>query len=144
MLVYSPDSFLLKPGAVLLDRGLAARVLAEFRAGYGGWHRLNLYWMLFGVTCATLGYSSVQIGILARIMHGLRSGIDGNRSTPTYLQPRYDSWPPELGNRSAAVGMLAWHYVREGLRLSELSYPGDFRFADDHPGIPDFRLQRSC
>ena len=28
--------------------------------------------MLFGVTCTTLGYSSIQIGILARVMHGLR------------------------------------------------------------------------
>ena len=28
--------------------------------------------MLFGVTCTTLGYSSIQIGVLARVMHGLR------------------------------------------------------------------------
>ncbi len=32
----------------------------------------SLYWMLFGVTCTTLGYSSIQIGMLARVMHGLR------------------------------------------------------------------------
>ena len=28
--------------------------------------------MLLGVTCTTLGYSSIQIGLLARAMHGLR------------------------------------------------------------------------
>ena len=37
----------------------------------------NLHWSLLGITCSTLGYSCIQIGIVARIMHGLRSGIAG-------------------------------------------------------------------
>ena len=72
MLVYAADSFLLKPGialmaiGLLLSLGLAA---GPVRIGPIGF---SLYWMLLGVTCTTLGYSSIQIGILARVMHGLR------------------------------------------------------------------------
>src|SRR6185436_10810429 len=75
MLVYTPDSFLLKPGAALAVTGLALSCsLAAgplMIAGIG----FNLYWMLLGVTLATLGYSCIQIGIVARIMHRLRPGI---------------------------------------------------------------------
>src|SRR5882724_5684496 len=72
MLVYTPDSFLLKPGIILTIVGLVfAGALARGPITIGG-VGFSLYWMLFGVTCATLGYSSVQIGILARVMHGLR------------------------------------------------------------------------
>ena len=62
MLVYTPDSFLLKPGlalmaiGLLLSLGLAGGPLLIGNIGF------SLYWMLFGVTCTTLGYSSVQIG----------------------------------------------------------------------------------
>ena len=72
MLVYAADSFLLKPGitlmaiGLLLSLGLAA---GPVRIGPIGF---SLYWMLLGVTCTTLGYSSIQIGLLARVMHGLR------------------------------------------------------------------------
>src|SRR3977135_3202728 len=58
MLVYTPDSFLLKPGialmaiGLLLSLGLAGGPLLIGNIGFG------LYWMLLGVTCTTLGYSS--------------------------------------------------------------------------------------
>src|SRR4051794_38329328 len=72
MLVYTPDSFLLKPGLALAAvGGLISCVLARGPvtiAGIG----FSLYWLLFGVTSVTLGYSSIQIGVLARVMHGLR------------------------------------------------------------------------
>src|SRR6266446_1612819 len=72
MLVNTPDSFLLKPGIVLMAIGLVLSLgLARGPVMIGN-IGFSLYWMLFGVTCATLGYSSVQIGILARVMHGLR------------------------------------------------------------------------
>ena len=63
MLVYAADSFLLKPGIALMAIG--CRFLLVFgwavRIGPIGF---GLDWMLFGVTCATLGYSSIQIGFL--------------------------------------------------------------------------------
>src|SRR4051795_1001801 len=72
MLVYTPDSFLLKPGILLAVIGaLISCALAKgpVTIGVVGF---SLYWLLFGVTCVTLGYSSIQIGVLARVMHGLR------------------------------------------------------------------------
>src|SRR2546430_5052274 len=72
MLVYTPDSFLLKPGIVLTLIGAVLSVaLAAGPITIGG-VGFSLYWLLFGVTCVTLGYSSIQIGVLARVMHGLR------------------------------------------------------------------------
>src|SRR5436190_22061055 len=72
MLVYTPDSFLLKPGILLTAIGaLIACVLAMGPMTIGG-VGFSLYWMLLGVTCSTLGYSCIQIGVLARVMHGLR------------------------------------------------------------------------
>ena len=123
MLVYSPDSFLLKPGAVLLTAGLLLAFLLSFGPVTVGGIGLNLYWMLFGVTCATLGYSSVQIGILARIMHGLRSGIDGTVQRQLTYNRGMILAALSSGIGLLLVGMLAWHYVREGLRLSQISHP---------------------
>src|SRR5947207_5139610 len=63
MLVNTPDSFLLKPGialmaiGLLLSLGLAAGPVMIGNIGFG------LYWMLFGVTCTTLGYRYIHIGI---------------------------------------------------------------------------------
>src|SRR6266513_1404263 len=72
MRVYTPDSFLLKPGFVLTAVGvLISCALAMGPVTIGG-VGFSLYWLLFGVTCVTLGYSSIQIGVLARVMHGLR------------------------------------------------------------------------
>jgi hypothetical protein len=126
MLVYSPDSFLLKPGAVLLTIGLLLSFLLSFGpvtiAGVG----LNLHWMLLGVTCATLGYSSVQIGIIARIMHRLRPGIAATVQRRLTYNRGMILAAICSGIGLLLVGMLVWHYVQQGLRLVELSYPGIF------------------
>ena len=127
MLVYSPDSFLLLPGFVLLLAGLglstALAVLGPFALGGIGF---NLHWMLLGITCATLGYSCIQVGIVARIMHGLRSGIAG----PAQRWLAYDRGMVAAGACMAAglllVGRLGWHYIAGGMRLEHISYPGIF------------------
>lgn len=75
MLVYSPDSFLLRPGFGLLALGLAISLPLSFGPIALGGIVFNLYWMLFGLTATTLGYSLIQVGVLARIMHGLRFGV---------------------------------------------------------------------
>ena len=125
MLVYSPDTFLLVPGGVLLVAGLtlstALAVLGPFTLGGIG---INLHWMLLGITCATLGYSCLQIGIVARIMHGLRSGIAG----PVQRWLAYDRGMLAAGACVVAgllfVGRLGWHYIQGGMRLEQISYPG--------------------
>src|SRR3954451_7283531 len=75
MLVYTPDSFLLVPGLVLMACGLLLSLALSAGPVIVGNVGLGLYWMLFGMTCTTLGYSSIQIGILARVMHGLRPAL---------------------------------------------------------------------
>jgi len=125
MLVYSPDSFVLTPGAVMMAAGLAL----SLTLGVGGPMTVggigfNLHWMLLGIACTTLGYSCVQVGIIARLMHGLRSGIE----TPVRRLLNYDRGMMLSGvcvlAGLALVGALGWHYIHAGMRLVEISYRG--------------------
>jgi hypothetical protein len=123
MLVYTPDSFLLKPGialmaiGLLLSLGLAGGPVLIGKVGF------SLYWMLFGVTCTTLGYSSVQIGVLARVMHGLR---------PLFVKraQRFVTYDRGMLVAAASValgvmllGTLVYRYLNHGLRLEAISHP---------------------
>ena len=69
MCLYAPDFFLLRPGAVLCALGLvlsAALAPGPFTAfGIG----FNLHWMLLAMVIATVGYSAVQLAILARVFY---------------------------------------------------------------------------
>jgi len=124
MLVYSPDSFLLGPGSALLAIGLLLSVPLGFGPIFIGGIGLELHWMLFGVTCATLGYSCIQIGILARIMHGLRSGIARKVERWWTYNRGMILAGICLGIGLSLMGTLAVRYIREGLRLGgEVSYP---------------------
>jgi len=123
MLVYTPDSFLLKPGLALMAVGLL------FSLGLAGGPVMignigfSLYWMLFGVTCTTLGYSSIQIGILARVMHRLRPGfVQRMQKLVTYNRGMV------IAIISVAVGVmllgtLVYRYLNHGLRLEAISHP---------------------
>jgi hypothetical protein len=126
MLVYSPDSFLLKPGLALGIMGLfLATALAAGPLMVGG-IGFNLHWMLLGVTCATLGYSCVQIGILARIMHRLRPGIaERAQQFLTYNRGMLIA-ATCVGSGIVLAGTLAWNYVQHGLRLQSISHPAIF------------------
>ena len=123
MLVYTPDSFLLKPGISLLVAGLLLSLALAGGPITLGPIGFSLYWMLFGVTCATLGYSCVQIGILARIMHGLR---------PASLVRVQGLLTYDRGMVSSAIlvlvgimllGTLVYRYLRHGLQLEAISHP---------------------
>jgi glycosyltransferase involved in cell wall biosynthesis len=123
MLVYSPDTFLLVPGAVFLAAGLLLSLSLAFGPIVFGGIGFNLNWMLLGVTCATLGYSCAQIGLLARIMHGLRPGISGTvQRVLTYNRGMV------VAGVCGAIGvlleaMLVSRYIQQGLRLTAISYP---------------------
>ena len=139
MLVYAADSFLLKAGAVLLviglvlSLGLAAGPVRIGRIGF------SLYWMLLGVTCATLGYSSIQIGILARVMHGLRP-----RFIERIKRVLTSSWDDRIGQLYVGRSDSPWASrlpVFE-TRAEPASYlaSSHFRSAARHPWIPDILL----
>jgi len=125
MLVYSPDSFLLKPGGVLFAAGLLLSLTLGFLgpftvAGVG----INLHWMLLGIACTILGYSCVQVGIIARIMHGLRSGIEGSaQRLVTYNRGMIATGICMLVGL-ALLGSLVWHYINAGMRLEQISHHG--------------------
>ena len=83
----------------------------------------SLYWMLLGVTCGTLGYSSIQIGILASVMHGLR---------PRFVKRvqeilTYDRGMIASGCLIVAglilLGHLVYRYLKLGLNLETISHP---------------------
>ena len=126
MLVYTPDSFLLKPGIVL---GLLGIILATALSGgpitIGG-VGFSLYWMLFGVTCVTLGYSSIQIGVLARVMHGLRPrSVERIQRILSYDRGMLLSGGCVLVG-VGLLGVLIYHYLNSQFRLFEISHPAIF------------------
>jgi hypothetical protein len=123
MLVYSPDSFLLTPGLILLFAGLGMTLLLVGGPVQVGPVVLNLYWMLLGLTCATLGYSCVQIGVLARILHRLRPGMARwIQSVLTYNRGMI------LAGASTLLGLilggiLLVNYIAGGLKLAAIWHP---------------------
>jgi hypothetical protein len=126
MLVYTPDSFLLKPGIVLTAVGaLISCALAIGPVTIGG-VGFSLYWLLFGVTCVTLGYSSIQIGVLARVMHGLRpKSLKRLRQILSYDRGML------LSAGCVLVGIvllstLVYHYLNSEFKLFEISHPAIF------------------
>jgi Glycosyl transferase family 2 len=126
MLVYTPDSFLLKPGILLTAvGGLIACVLATGPVIIGG-VGFSLYWLLFGVTCVTLGYSSIQIGVLARVMHGLRpKSLKRLRQVLSYDRGMLLSAGCVLVG-TIMLSTLVYHYLNSDLRLFEISHPAIF------------------
>jgi hypothetical protein len=122
MLVYSPDTFLLGPGFLLLLAGLLLSVPLGFGPLVVGGVGFEVHWMLLGVTCATLGYSCIQVGILARLMHGLRPGL----ATRTQKILTYDRGMMGAGFLVflglLLGGQLVWHYIQGGLHLTIISY----------------------
>lgn len=126
MLVYTPDSFLLRPGIVLTAIGaVIASALAVGPITIGG-VGLSLYWMLFGVTCVTLGYSSIQIGVLARVMHGLRAqSLRRLRRVLTYDRGMAISGGCVVVG-IVLLGTLVYRYLRADFRLYEISHPAIF------------------
>ncbi|MEY2577397.1 MAG: hypothetical protein QOI49_221 [Verrucomicrobiota bacterium] len=126
MLVYTPDSFLLRPGIALTAIGaLISCALAMGPVTIGG-VGFSLYWLLFGVTCVTLGYSSIQIGVLARVMHGLRpESLKRLRQILSYDRGML------LSTGCVFIGgvllsTLVYHYLNSEFKLFEISHPAIF------------------
>jgi hypothetical protein len=126
MLVYTPDSFLLKPGMALTAiGGLIACALAMGPVTIGG-VGFSLYWLLFGVTCVTLGYSSIQIGVLARVMHGLRpKSLKRLRQVLSYDRGMLLSVGCVLLG-IVLLSTLVYHYLNSEFKLFEISHPAIF------------------
>ena len=126
MLVYTPDSFLLKPGIALAALGAVISCFLAKGPVTIGVLGFGLYWMLLGVTCVTLGYSSIQIGVLARVMHGLRpKTLERLRNTLSYNRGMLLSAACVLVG-IILLGTLVYHYLHSHFRLFEISHPAIF------------------
>jgi glycosyltransferase involved in cell wall biosynthesis len=76
MLVFSPDTFLIKPGVFAFLFGLVISLLSLSGSISIGPVGFSTHMLLVGMTATVLGYSLFQTGILARHNHGLRRGIE--------------------------------------------------------------------
>lgn len=126
MLVYTPDSFLLKPGMILFVLGTLlclSLVPGSYTLGGVGF---DLHWMLLGLTLSVLGYGCVQVGVLARFLHGLRRGVE---------QPLIKLLTYNRGMILAAIlaglgvilaGRLLWSYFAHDLSLVSNTHAGVF------------------
>jgi hypothetical protein len=124
MFIYAPDFFLTWPGILMLTVGLSlVGLLATGPRTIGG-IGFNLHWMLLGVTLATVGYSGLQLAMLARVYHGF-----GNRVRARVLRFFGYNRGMAAGLLMVALGLLLTvglllRWYAAGLHLHEISYPG--------------------
>jgi glycosyltransferase involved in cell wall biosynthesis len=76
MLVFSPDSFLIKPGVIGILLGIVIVFLSLPNNVSIGGVGFSLHSFLMGISLAVVGYSMLSIGLIARLVHGYRNGIE--------------------------------------------------------------------
>lgn len=69
MFVYGTDFFVLKPGLTMLALGLLLTLPLSFGPITIGSITFSLYWMLAGITLATLGLQNFFLGCLAQVIN---------------------------------------------------------------------------
>jgi len=126
MLVYTPDTFLIKPGLALMFIGLLLSGILSITTFSIGPITFNLYWMLFGVTCATLGYGFLQTGVFARLVHGLRPEFTRRINRIKVYNSGMLIASGLILAGLCFVAVLAWRYIDHGMRLPEISRPAIF------------------
>jgi glycosyltransferase involved in cell wall biosynthesis len=107
MLVYSPDTFLIKPGIFFFVCGFIISLLSLGGSISIGPIGFNVYMLLLGLTVTVLGYSLFQVGILARNIHGLRNGIERS----ILAQVTYDRGMITAGLLCAVGFVLDFNFV---------------------------------
>jgi len=121
MLVYTPDSFLIKPGIVLTLLGFVLALILSMTTFRIGPIVFDLHWMLLSVACATLGYSCLQTGIFACMVHGLRPKV--SKSAEKLIT--YDRGMIVSSLITAVglclAGVFVWHYLYQDMQLKEIS-----------------------
>jgi hypothetical protein len=124
MFLYAPDFFVMKPGWFMLVTGL----LLSFSLCRGPvWLSpsvgLDLHSMLLGITMATLGYSAIQLGTLARVFYNfnprrrkrLAERFTYNRGMLLAISLTL------IGTILDSFLLVSW--FQGGLRLNQISYP---------------------
>jgi glycosyltransferase involved in cell wall biosynthesis len=126
MLVYSPDSFLVKPGLAMFVLGAATSTILAGGGIQIGTIGFDLHWMLLSVTLAVLGFGLFQIGIVARLFHGLRAGLERKvLALITYDRGMVGSILL-LAIGLAIEAVFLSHYFQVRFRLEGVSYSAIF------------------
>ena len=117
MFVYGADFFLLMPGLTMLWAGVLLMMAVMFGPITIGPVTFSLYWMLMGVTLATLGLQSLYLGFLAQVLNDL-TGDARRRWSNLFRYTRSMGWSAgALLFGLAATVPLVREYLRSGLSL---------------------------
>jgi len=121
MLVYTPDSFLLKPGFFMVLVGLFLVIGRAIGPMSIGPIEFNFYWMLLGLTSATLGYGFIQVGVAAQMMHGLRPVLSKNLQNILSYNRGFAIAGLSIVSGLICVYTLVKEYLNNSYRLSGIS-----------------------
>jgi glycosyltransferase involved in cell wall biosynthesis len=126
MFLYAPDWFLLLPGLAMLVLGVLLSALpvgGDVQAlGIG----FDLHWMLLGLVLSTLGYSAVQLAVLARVHYD----FDHDFTRRVFDVLTYDRGMAVAGGLIVAGLVpnvaLAVQWLSQGMRLVAIDHPAVF------------------
>jgi glycosyltransferase involved in cell wall biosynthesis len=126
MILYAPEVFLIGPGLVLFGLGFvvsAALIAGPIHIGKLG---LDLHWMLLGIVLATIGYSGVQLGVLARIGNDLHPIFrERVMRLVTYNRGALAAFGLIFAGIVLNVVLLV-DWISQGFELSSISHPSVF------------------
>jgi Glycosyl transferase family 2 len=124
MFLYAPDFFLVWPGLVMLALGLVLSLGLAAGPVEIGDVGLDLHWMLLGLALTLVGYSALQLGLLARVHYDFE---------PPFTDRALRLLTIDRGSLIAGVlvlaglvldGILLEDWISHGFRLTDLSYFG--------------------
>ncbi len=126
MLLYAPDFFLVLPGLFMLILGIGLTSLLAggplHVAGLG----LDLHWMLLGLTLSVLGYSALQLGVLARVHYNFHPVFRRRAMALATINRGSLVAGALIGIGLILNAFLVADWVSNGFRLTDLSYYGVF------------------
>jgi len=128
MFVYGADFFVLKPGLAMLWAGVLLMLAVIFGPIHIGPVVFSAYWMLLGVTLATLGLQSFYLGCLAQVLNDLR-GEARSRWTGLFRYTRSIGWSALAFLFGVCVTLpLVRQYVAFGFTLPHV-FPREMHLA---------------
>ena len=117
MFVYGADFFLLRPGIVLAIVGCALMLPLTFGPVTFGPITFSLYWMLFGLTLATLGLQCLYLGILAQVFFDYSGDVTKRWFARFPYTRTVGAAAAVFACGLGLAGSLVVYYVRHQLRL---------------------------
>ena len=122
MCIYAPDFFLTKPGWLAFIVGMLLSVSLAGGPYFIGPLGLSLHWMLLGMTMATMGYSAIQLGALARVYYNFVPSYTARMSRLLTFSRGAAASAGLAAAGFALVLPLPLMWIEEGFRLASISH----------------------